>query len=189
MDREGRDPARRPSPPTGGDAPPAELLAAVERASRHLGVDGRGGRPRPVHRFAAPAPGRRRVWVLGALLALSVALGAVASWLRPVVQSPAEVEADLRWAVDNVVRQVEAHHSRTGMLPPREILLPLLGEHLTYDILDGSWVVSAERDGVRVRVEGAPPVGERPTAPAASRSPRPPESPQTPELPEGGGAR
>ncbi|NJD18861.1 MAG: hypothetical protein FIA95_06210 [Gemmatimonadetes bacterium] len=157
---------RIPPAPSGGtaedDTPSPELLAAVEQASRHLGVGGRaggrvGGRPgaaRPVLRFDAAGTGRRRVWVLGALLALSVAVAALAPLARPREQPAADVEADLRWAVAGVVREVEAHRARTGALPGPEVLEPLLGEHVEYRATGGSYVVSAERDGVRVRFDG-----------------------------------
>lgn len=171
-----RDPTPHPPlPPEGApphDATPdeatrAELLAAVEQASRHLGLEQRERTPRPVLRFDAYREGHRRLWVLGTLLVLSAVAAAVAPLLRPVTQTPADVEADLRWAVDNVAREVEAHRSRTGELPPPELLRPLLGEHVTYEARDGTYLVSAEREGVRVRLDGAPPVEERPTVPAA----------------------
>lgn len=142
----------------GDDAPDPGLLAAVERASRHLGAAHRPGSTRPVVRYDAPGVGHRRLWVLGALLVLSVAAAALATLLRPASQPPADVEADLRWAVANVVRGVEAHRARTGALPRPEMLQPLLGEHLTYEASGGAYVVTGERDGVRVRFDGSVPL-------------------------------
>lgn len=163
MDSEPEAPARGAA---GDDAPSRELLAAVERASRHLGVDVAARRARPVLRFDAVRTGRRRLAVLAALLVLSVALAALATLLRPRVQPAADVEADLRWAVANVVRQVEAEKARTGALPGPERLGALLGEHVTYEISDGSYAVAGERDGVRVRFDGTLPLEEWLASPA-----------------------
>jgi hypothetical protein len=130
----------------------------VERASRYLDAGERRGAPRPVLRFDAPAAGRRRLVVLGVLLVLSLAVAALATLLRPAVQPAADVEADLRWAVAHVVRAVEAHRARTGSLPGPEPLRPLLGEHVAYQARGEGYVVSAERDGIRVRFDGTVPL-------------------------------
>lgn len=143
-----------------GDAPDPELLAAVERASRHLGAVGDRARGGPVVRFDALRPAARRLWALGGILGLSVALAAALLLIPPRAQSEAEVEADLRWAVANVVREVEAHRTRTGELPARERLGALLGEHLEYEAVGDAYVVTAERDGVRVSWDGTVPLEE-----------------------------
>ena len=127
---------------------------AVQRASRHLGVEG-PMHARPVLRFDAPRFGHRRLWVLGALLVLSTAAAALVPLLRPRAQPAAEVEADLRWAVAHVVREVEAHRARTGALPGPEVLRPLLGEHVAYEAVGDAYLVTAERDGIRVRFDGS----------------------------------
>ena len=151
-----------PEDPTGsraGDVAPArELLAAVERAGRHLGVGGSARAPRPVIRFDAPDVKRRRLLVLGALAVLSLAGAALATLIPPSSQPADDVEADLRWAVAHVVRAVEAHRARTGSLPAPERLLPLLGEHLAYEASGDAYVVSGERDGVGVRFDGSVPL-------------------------------
>ena len=153
-----KDPATPPGGTAGNDAPDPGLLAAVERASRHLGAADRPGSARPLVRFDAPGAGRRRLWVLGALLVLSMAAAALATLLRPVSQPAADVEADLRWAVANVVRGVQAHQARTGSLPGPEMLRPLLGEHVTYEVSGDAYVITGERDGVRVRFDGTVPL-------------------------------
>jgi hypothetical protein len=103
-------------------------------------------------------PGNRRLWVLGALLALSVAAAALVPLLRPGTQFAADVEADLRWAVAHVVREVEAHRARSGALPGPEVLRLLLGEHVTYEAVGDAYLVTAERDGIRVRFDGTVPL-------------------------------
>jgi hypothetical protein len=142
----------------GNDAPPPELLAAVQRASRHLGVEAPKAGARPMLRFDAPKVGHRRLWVLGGLLGLSVAAAALVPLLRPATQPAADVEADLRWAVAHVVREVEAHRARSGALPGPEALRPLLGEHVTYQAMGDAYFVTAERDGIRVRFDGSVPL-------------------------------
>jgi hypothetical protein len=134
------------------------MLAAVQRASRHLGVEGPTADARPVLRFDAPRVGHRRIWVLGGLLALSMAAAALVPLLRPRTQPAADVEADLRWAVAHVVRQVEAHRVRTGALPGPEVLRPLLGEHVAYEAAGDAYLVTAERDGIQVRFDGSVPL-------------------------------
>jgi len=157
LDKESRVPA-------GGagddDAPDPELLAAVERASRHVGAAAGRAQLRPVVRFDAARAGGRRVRVLGAVLALSVAVAAALTLIPPRAQSPGEVEADLRWAVANVVREVEAERARTGALPAPQRLDALLGEHLRYEPVGGAYVVTGERDGVRVSWDGTVPLEE-----------------------------
>jgi len=153
-----KDPGTPVGGTAGGDAPPPEMLAAVQLASRHLGVEGPKAGARPVLRFDAPRVGHRRLWVLGGLLALSVGAAALVPLLRPTTQPVAEVEADLRWAVANVVREVEAHRARSGALPGPEALRPLLGEHVTYQAAGDAYFVTAERDGVRVRFDGSVPL-------------------------------
>ena len=142
-----------------GDAPNPELLSAVERASRHVGAAGgprKGGGP--IVRFDAPRASKRRVWALGAILALSV-VAAVLSFLLPSRTQPeADVEADLRWAVANVVREVEAFRARTGALPEPERLRILVGEHVTYEPRGDVYVVTGERDRVRVVYDGRTPL-------------------------------
>lgn len=156
----GSEPSVPPGGADGDDAPDPELLAAVERASRHVGATGAVGKARPVVRFDAPRTGARRVWVLGALLALSVAAAALLTLIPPGRQSAAEVEADLRWAIANVVREVEVSRARTGTLPDPERLGPLLGEHVVYEPSGEGYVVTGERDGVLVRYDGTVPLEE-----------------------------
>ncbi|HSW29791.1 MAG TPA: hypothetical protein VLH75_09955 [Longimicrobiales bacterium] len=139
----------------GGDAPPSEMLAAVERASRHLGREGPTAGARPVILFDAPRLGHRRLWVLGGLLVLSMGAAALVPMLRPRAQPAADVEADLRWAVAHVVREVEAHRARSGALPGPEVLRPLLGEHVAYEAVGDSYLVTAKRDGIEVRFDGS----------------------------------
>ncbi|MHB1192178.1 MAG: hypothetical protein ACYC6F_03950 [Longimicrobiales bacterium] len=110
---------------------------------------------RPVLRFDAPRVGHGRLWVLGGLLALSVAAAALVPLLRPRAQPAADVEADLRWAVAHVVREVEAHRARSGALPGPEVLRPLLGEHVAYEAVGDAYLVTAERDGIQVRFDGS----------------------------------
>ena len=134
------------------------MLAAVQRASRHLGVAGPKAEVRAVLRFDAPKVGHRRLWMLGGLLVLSVGAAALVPLLRPRAQPAADVEADLRWAVANVVREAEAHRVRTGALPAPEVLRPLLGEHVAYEAAGGGYLVTAERDGIQVRFDGSVPL-------------------------------
>jgi hypothetical protein len=148
LDREPLVPAKGVGPE---EVPDAELLAAVESASRHVGAAAGRDQAGPVVRFDAARAGARRVWALGGGLALSVALAAALTLIPPRAQSPDEVEADLRWAVDNVVREVEAARARTGSLPAPQRLGALLGEHLTYEPAGDAYVITGERDGVRVR--------------------------------------
>lgn len=157
---------RDPPVPRGGadgDAPNPDLLAAVERASRHMGAAGgprkEGGRG-PVLRFDASRASARRVRWLGAILALSMVAAAL-FWLLPArTQPPEDVEADLRWAVANVVREVEAYRVRTGALPDPERVRILVGEHVTYEPLGDVYVVTGERDRVRVLYDGTMPLEE-----------------------------
>jgi len=155
---------REPRVPGGGaddDAPSADLLAAVERASRHVRAGpGPTQEAGPVLRFDAPRASARRLWVLGAILALSVAAAALSTLLQPRAQPEAEVDADLRWAVANVVREVEAFRTRTGALPNPERLRILLGEHLTYEPAGDAYVVTGKRDAVRVLYDGTVPLEE-----------------------------
>ncbi|MDP2956270.1 MAG: hypothetical protein Q8N53_07605 [Longimicrobiales bacterium] len=151
-------------PPSAGegadaaDAPNPELLAAVERASRHLGAPRGREHGGSALRFDAPRPVARRVKVLGVVLALAVAVAALPSLLLPRTQPADEVEADLRWAVGHVVRQVEALRRRDGRLPDPEQLQVLLGEHVVYEPSGGTYVVTGERDDVRVRYDGTLPL-------------------------------
>jgi hypothetical protein len=136
------------------------MLAAVQRASRHLGREGPVAGARPVLRFDAPKAGHGRLWVLGGLLALSFGAAALVPLLRPRAQPAADVEADLRWAVANVVREVEAHRARTGVLPGPAVLRPLLGEHVAWEVVGEAYLVTAERDGIQVRFDGSVPLEE-----------------------------
>jgi len=149
---------REPQVPGGGadaDTPSADLLAAVERASRHLGAAGGAKKEAgPVLRFDAPRAPLRRLLILGVILALSVVAAALSVLLPSRAQPVADVEADLRWAVANVVREVEAYRTRTGALPEPERLRILLGEHLTYEPLGDVYLVTGERDEVRVLYDG-----------------------------------
>lgn len=95
---------------------------------------------------------------LGVVLALAVAVAALPSLLLPRTQPAAEVEADLRWAVGHVVREVEALRRRDGRLPDPEQLQGLLGEHVVYEPSGGAYVVTGERDDVRVRYDGTLPL-------------------------------
>lgn len=147
-----------PGPGAGEDARSAELLAAVERASRHVG--GRGPEGGPVLRFDAPRAGARRVRVLGAILAVCMVGAALLLLLPSPRQSEEDVEADLRWAVANVVREVEASRARTGALPDPERLRILAGEHVTYEPVGDLYLVTGERDRVRVVYDGTVPLEE-----------------------------
>lgn len=145
------------------DAPAPDLLEAIEVAARHVGsarvepdaaVDVHVGTPGVV-RFDAPRTGRARLALLGALLLAAVAGTAYLS-LRPRGEPPPrEVEADLRWAVGQVVRRVEALRLRTGELPPPEDLRGLVSDLVVYEPLgDGYWVVG-QRGPVRVEFDGS----------------------------------
>jgi hypothetical protein len=96
--------------------------------------------------------------VLGVILAVSVVGAGLSLLLPPAAQSEAEVEADLRWAVANVVREVEAFRARTGALPDAGRIRLLLGEHVTYEPVDDVYLVVGERDEVRVVFDGSVPL-------------------------------
>jgi len=153
-----------PTAPPGGaddDAPSAELLAALQAASRHVGrAPGPGSDAGPVLRFDAARPAARRVVALGVILAASVIAAGLSLLLPAPGQTEAEVEADLRWAVANVVREVEAFRARTGALPDAGRLRLLLGEHVTYEPVDDAYLVVGERDDVEVTFDGSVPLDE-----------------------------
>lgn len=155
-----RDPPSAGGGADDADTPNRELLAAVEQASRHLGAHRGRGQGDSALRFDAPRPVARRLRALGVVLALAVAAAGLPSLLRPRTQPAAEVEADLRWAVGHAVRQVEALRRRDGRLPDPEQLQGLLGEHVVYEPSDGAYVVTGERDDVRVRYDGTLPLEE-----------------------------
>ena len=141
------------------------LLEAIDAASRVVG-DARGASepgdpevprgPTPVVvRFDAAPPRRLRFWLLGVALVLSAAGSAYLSFRPRGAPAPAEVEADLRWAVAQVVRRVEVLRSQTGRLPRLEDLRGLVSDLVVYEPLaDGYWVYGV-RGPVRVEYDGS----------------------------------
>lgn len=143
---------------TGGERPdrprsPAALRAAIEDASRSLGVE-----------YGAPEesePGRtweRPLWIVAALLAVGIVAALALRGAGGSEQAPHLVEADLRWAVARVVEHVERERLLRGRLPEERELRLLLGETLDYEARGGAYVVSGRRDGVRVVYDGSVPV-------------------------------
>ena len=110
-----------PRPPfsDGSDGSDEELYRAIEEASASLGVSwSRPDFPEP-EGPDAPAWRRRVGWGVAGAVALVVAWGLVGP-VGPRTLPPAEVEADLRWAVGQVVEAVEDHRLRQGRLPTRD---------------------------------------------------------------------
>jgi hypothetical protein len=145
--------------PTPDDAPDPGLLEAIEVAARHVGRghDARETTP-VVVRFDAPRPGQMRLWLLTALL-LITATGSAYLSFRPQAEPPPEdVEADLRWAVAQVVRRVEVLHSRTGRLPAPEDLHGLVSDMVVYEPLGEGYWVFGQRGPVRVEFDGTIPL-------------------------------
>lgn len=134
------------------------LLDAIEGARRWAGGQSASTSGRPVLRYDPVRPRRLRARVgVGVLVALLLtAVGAML--LPPARQAPREVEADLRWAVAQVVGEVEAVRRRTGRLPTTEELHGLVSELVVYRADGDAYTVTAQRDGVRVLYDGTEPL-------------------------------
>lgn len=141
------------------DAPAPELLEAIEVAARHVGRGPEEAEAVPVVvRFDAPRPGRTRLVTLTVLL-LATAAGSAYLSLRPQAEPPPwEVEADLRWAVAQVVRRVEALRERTGRLPAPEELHGLVNDLVVYEPLGDGYRVFGRRGPVYVEFDPDVPV-------------------------------
>lgn len=145
-----------------------ELLEAIDAAARLVGEarpDAGPGSLEParepapvVVRFDTSPPPRLRFWLL-TLVLIGSAAGAAYLSLRPQDEPPAaEVEADLRWAVAQVVRRVEELRGRSGRLPLPGDLQGLVSDLVVYEPLaDGYWVYG-ERGSVRVEFDGTVPL-------------------------------
>jgi hypothetical protein len=68
------------------------------------------------------------------------------------------VEADLRWAVAQVVRRVEALRVQTGRLPAPADLGGLVSDLVVYEPLGEGYRVYGRRGPVRVEFDGAIPL-------------------------------
>lgn len=133
----------------------ADLHAAIEEASRSLGVTYRPPDDPEPERW-----GGRPLWIVAALLAVGVVVALALRGGSASAQPPHLVEADLRWAVAQVVEHVERERLLRGRLPEARDLRPLLGETLDYSVRDGDYRVVGRRDGVRVEYDGSVPLDE-----------------------------
>ena len=140
------------------EEPSAELLEAFALASEYVEAVDRGLDP-------ATTEERLRwrrspvVW----FVAVAVAVLAVVSYptLRAPDTPPAPVlEADLRWAVANVVREVEAFRQRHGRLPEAADLHGLLSDAVTYEPAQDDYHVIGSYGSVHIEYDGTQPLEE-----------------------------
>lgn len=141
------------------DAPAPDLLEAIEAAARQVGSTPGATQGTPVVvRLDGLRPGRARVTLLVLLLVASVVGTAYLSYRPPGEPSAETVEADLRWAVAQVVRRVEGLRLQTGRLPDQGDLRGLVSDLVVYEPLgDGYWVFG-QRGSVRVEFDGTVPL-------------------------------
>jgi hypothetical protein len=93
------------------------------------------------------------------VLVVAALLGRTVWSLRARAEPPpARVEADLRWAVAQVVRRVEDLRSRTGRLPRAEELQGLVSDLVVYEPAGDGYRVRGQRGGVRVEYDGTVPL-------------------------------
>jgi len=142
-----------------GDEGPseAEISAAIKEASRSLGVPdeavvepGTGTGPSTPW----PAP----VWIVIGLLALGIVTALAVRGSGSRGQPAHLIEADLRWAVVQVVEHVENERLLRGRIPEERRIRVLLGEALTYSVEEDGYRVVGRRDGVRVEYDGSVPL-------------------------------
>ncbi len=137
--------------------PSAELLEAFALASEYVEAVDLGVDPATIEQ-------RRRlpslvVWVV----VVAVAVLAVAYY--PTVRAPdtppaPRLEADLRWAVANVAREVEAFRQRHGRLPEAADLHGLLSDAVTYESAQDLYHVIGSYGSVHVEYDGTQPLEE-----------------------------
>jgi hypothetical protein len=148
--------APRPAQP---DAGGVELEEAIREASHHLGV-------RYSPETPAPPPPKRVDWRNRAFFALVVLTwiailgGTYLLSIRTTELDPHRVEVDLRWAVAEVVEEIERQRSISGELPRHEDLHGLLGEAISYTLLGSSYRIVGSRGDVRVEFDGSIPLDE-----------------------------
>lgn len=147
------------SEPPGREPADDTLAAAIEEASRSLGVPYR--EPGEPETREGPTTGLGRgigiamgVLLVGLLAAL--ALRGAGSSTQPAHL----VEADLRWAVARVVEQVEEERLLRGRIPEEPRIRLLLGEALSYSMEEGGYRIVGRRDGVEVEYDGSLPLEE-----------------------------
>ena len=137
----------------------ADLEGAIREASDHLGVSHED----PAQSLPPSDPSGQTLWIRVAIgsVALAVLLGGTLLVERRVPGLEAHrVEADLRWAVSEVVEEVERLHGMRGALPGPEELQGLLSEATDYIPEGDTYRVVGARNGVRVEFDGRIPLDE-----------------------------
>ena len=143
-----------PSTPTGRNP---DLEDSIREASDHLGVHYEA----PDAPSSAPAASGEIPWApvaIGVVLLGAILAGLLLSEHRAPNLEAHRVEADLRWAVAEVVVEVDRLRSILGELPRPEDLHGLLSEAVVYIPTGDTYRVVGSRDGVRVEFDGRIPV-------------------------------
>lgn len=147
------------SQPSGGGPSEADISAAIEEASRSLGVsrepaDESGSGRGPGRRW------RRPFWIVTGLLVVGIVTALTLQGSGSSGQPAHLVEADLRWAVARVVEHVEKERMLRGRIPEEGEVRVLLSEALSYSVEEGGYRVVGRRGGVRVEYDGSLPLEE-----------------------------
>ena len=134
-----------------------DLRNAIGQAHEHLIAKGVAPEP-PV--VLEPSKRRRRWLVPAGILLVGMAGGvAYLALASPGSLSPQEEEADLRWAVGQVVNRIEAFRTERGRLPAEGDLFGLLSDHIVYTTHGDGYLVSGTKGPIQVEYDGTVPLG------------------------------
>ena len=141
-----------------GEQPSPELLEAFALAKDYVeAVD------RDVELVRTERPRwRPRAWYVWSVLVAAVVLAFAyyPALCAPDTPEAPRLEADLRWAVANVVREVESARQRRGRLPEAAALHGLLSDAVTYQPAGDNYRVVGTYGSVTVVYDGTQPLEE-----------------------------
>ena len=134
-----------------------DLEGAVREANINLGIR----YEEPDTSLSATDASSRKSWVplaIGVLLLGAILVGCLLLERSVPKLEANRVETDLRWAIGEVVEEIDRQRSILGELPRPEDLHGLLSEAIVYIPTGDTYRVVGSRDGIRVEFDGSVPV-------------------------------